>query len=101
VAKEGSPVLDEQSGCGLTDGCALAQELKQLRQLFENRINESPFLGMEAAASFLCMTEESLRYYAERQRLLPYHVLGKGNWVFKREDLVKFIERFRRPGIDG
>src|SRR5687767_14571038 len=56
----------------------VAYELRRLRQLFENQVNESPFLDLQAAALFLRTTPESVRYWAERRRLLPYYVQQKG-----------------------
>lgn len=79
---------------------AVVSELAQIRRLFENRINETPFLDIEAAASFVRITPASLIYYAKRARLVAYHVVGK-TLVFHRDDLIAFMKRNRRPGVDG
>ena len=107
---EPTPVFERDSGSDATrrrqlrpltvliDG--VGRELAHLRQLFEKRINDSPFLDMEAAARFLGISVDSVEYYAKRRRLLPYHVVAR-KLVFHRDDLVKFMQRNRRPGVDG
>ena len=77
---------------------SVALELGRLRQLFEKQANESPYLDVEAAARFLCVNETTVLYYAKRQRLLAYHVVGK-NLVFHRDDLTKFMKQVRRSEV--
>lgn len=79
---------------------SVASELRRLRQIFENRIIESPYLGIEGAAHYLCLSVDSVEYYAKRRRQLPYHVVGR-KLVFHRDDLNAFMKRNRRPGVDG
>lgn len=78
----------------------IASRLGDLVSVFENQASESPFLDIEAAARFTCLSVGSIEYYAKRMRQLPYHVVGK-TLVFNRDDLVRFMGRFRRPGVDG
>ncbi|MFC1610705.1 helix-turn-helix domain-containing protein [Myxococcota bacterium] len=78
----------------------LSSELRHLGELFENRIDDSPFCDIEGAARFLRIKPTSVERYAKRERLLPYHVLGR-KLVFHRDDLIKFMQRCRRPGVDG
>ena len=79
---------------------SVALEVRRLRQIFENRIIESPYLGIEGAAHYLCLSVDSVEYYAKRRRQLPYHVVGR-KLVFHRDDLNAFMKRNRRPGVDG
>jgi len=77
----------------------VTSELHQLRLVFENRI-DTPFFDIEGAARFLRISPASLEYLSKRERRLPYHVVGR-QLVFHRDDLLKFMETRRRPGIDG
>jgi hypothetical protein len=110
VAAEPTPVFDSESNPGAISSRqprslsvvmeGVGRELTRLRRLFENRIHDSPFLDMEAAARFLGISVDSVEYYAKRRRLLPYHVVAR-KLVFHRDDLIKFMQRNRRPGVDG
>lgn len=52
----------------------------------------NPTLNLEETASLMQTSIETVLYYSKRKKELPYVSIGKGDMVFLRSDVLRFLE---------